>query len=91
MASMPALTPNVEKLFSFFQLCGNLKVICFLNSACWSSQLFCIHHLQHLRRTGWVNNDVKDPETVAGHMYRMAMMCMVFGTQDTAQQVDREK
>lgn len=34
--------------------------------------------VQHLKRTGWVNHGVKDPETVAGHMYRMAMMCFLF-------------
>ncbi|XP_014240065.2 HD domain-containing protein 2 [Cimex lectularius] len=30
--------------------------------------------LKHLKRTGWVLRNVKDPETVASHMYRMAMM-----------------
>lgn len=29
---------------------------------------------QHLKRTGWVIRNVDDCETVAGHMYRMAMM-----------------
>jgi putative hydrolase of HD superfamily len=32
---------------------------------------------QHLKRQGWVIKDVKEPETVAGHMYRMAVMSMV--------------
>ncbi len=38
---------------------------------------------QHLKRTGWVNHGVRDPETVAGHMYRMAMMCFLFGDEKT--------
>ncbi|ODN01058.1 HD domain-containing protein 2 [Orchesella cincta] len=29
---------------------------------------------QHLDRTGWVRKGVTKPETVAGHMYRMAIM-----------------
>lgn len=29
--------------------------------------------LKHLPRTGWVNNNIPVPETVSGHMYRMAM------------------
>ena len=35
---------------------------------------------KHLKRTGWVDNSVTDPETVAGHMYRMAMMAFLFGS-----------
>ena len=30
--------------------------------------------LQRLRRTGWVRCGVREPETVAGHMFRMAFM-----------------
>lgn len=30
--------------------------------------------LQHMKRAGWVLRDVKDCETVAGHMYRMSIM-----------------
>ncbi|BFZ21150.1 hypothetical protein BsWGS_24189 [Bradybaena similaris] len=33
-----------------------------------------IGQLKRVKRTGWVRNKVKDPETVAEHMYRMAMM-----------------
>ena len=33
-----------------------------------------ISKLQRLRRTGWVRCGVREPETVAGHMYRMGMM-----------------
>ncbi|CAG0891646.1 unnamed protein product [Darwinula stevensoni] len=33
--------------------------------------------LKALRRTGWVKNGIENPETVAGHMYRMGVMSMV--------------
>jgi len=33
-----------------------------------------ISKLKHLDRTGWVQMGVKKPESVAGHMYRMAVM-----------------
>ena len=33
-----------------------------------------ISKLQKLQRTGWVRCGVREPETVASHMYRMAMM-----------------
>uniref|UniRef100_A0A0N5AS02 5'-deoxynucleotidase HDDC2 n=1 Tax=Syphacia muris TaxID=451379 RepID=A0A0N5AS02_9BILA len=35
-----------------------------------------IDNLKHLRRTGWVRIGVPDPETVASHMYRMAILAM---------------
>jgi len=31
--------------------------------------------LKTLKRTGWVDNEVSLPESVADHMYRMTMMC----------------
>ena len=37
--------------------------------------------IQHLKRTGWVVHGVHEPETVSGHMYRMAMMAFLFGGQ----------
>ncbi|XP_037075015.1 5'-deoxynucleotidase HDDC2-like isoform X1 [Pollicipes pollicipes] len=33
--------------------------------------------LKHLKRTGWVRRQVTEPETVAGHMYRMSVMALV--------------
>jgi hypothetical protein len=30
--------------------------------------------LKHLRRTGWVRCNVDQPETIASHMYRMAVL-----------------
>ena len=37
-----------------------------------------ISDLTRLKRTGWVRSGVRDPETVAGHMFRMAVMAMLF-------------
>ena len=36
-----------------------------------------ISDLTRLKRTGWVKSGVRDPERVAGHMYRMGVMAMV--------------
>ncbi|KAI5749769.1 hypothetical protein M8J76_010098 [Diaphorina citri] len=33
-----------------------------------------IGKLKHIKRTGWVLRNVNDPETISGHMYRMAVM-----------------
>lgn len=47
---------------------------------------FCI---KHIKRTGWVLRNVKDCETVAGHMYRMSIMTFLLeGNQDG---LDRSK
>ena len=37
-----------------------------------------ISDLTRLRRTGWVRSGVRNPETVSGHMYRMAVISMLF-------------
>lgn len=38
--------------------------------------------LKHLRRTGWVLRSVSQPETVSGHMYRMALAAMMLDSTD---------
>ncbi|KAK9505970.1 hypothetical protein O3M35_009923 [Rhynocoris fuscipes] len=38
--------------------------------------------LKHLPRKGWVLKNIKEPETVAGHMYRMAMMTFLLNDAD---------
>uniref|UniRef100_F1LCH7 5'-deoxynucleotidase HDDC2 n=1 Tax=Ascaris suum TaxID=6253 RepID=F1LCH7_ASCSU len=38
--------------------------------------------LKHLKRTGWVRRNVPEPETVASHMYRMAMLAMTLQDDD---------
>lgn len=40
------------------------------------SLLKVLDNLKHLKRTGWVHFQVPEPETVAGHMYRMALLAM---------------
>jgi putative hydrolase of HD superfamily len=37
-----------------------------------------ISDLIRLKRTGWVQSGIRDPERVAGHMFRMAVMAMLF-------------
>ena len=32
-----------------------------------------ISRLKHIPRRGWVLNQIPEPETIAGHMYRMAL------------------
>jgi len=41
------------------------------------SFLLKVSELTRLQRTGWVRFGVRDPETVAGHMFRMAVMAML--------------
>jgi len=43
-----------------------------------------ISRLQKLRRTGWVRCGVREPETVAGHMFRMGIMGMLVGGSEAA-------
>jgi len=40
--------------------------------------LLRISSLIHLKRTGWVDNKIRDPERVAGHMFRMGVMAAFF-------------
>ncbi|KAM6579686.1 hypothetical protein CsatA_003460 [Cannabis sativa] len=35
------------------------------------------HRLKTTKRAGWVKRDVKDPESVADHMYRMGVMALI--------------
>lgn len=44
------------------------------------NMLIFLHILQQLkktRRTGWINYDVEDPESIADHMYRMGIISML--------------
>uniref|UniRef100_A0A0K0DB92 5'-deoxynucleotidase HDDC2 n=1 Tax=Angiostrongylus cantonensis TaxID=6313 RepID=A0A0K0DB92_ANGCA len=38
--------------------------------------LSALDSLKHLKRTGWIKMGVPEPETVACHMYRMAVLAM---------------
>ncbi|KAI3696199.1 hypothetical protein L1987_79209 [Smallanthus sonchifolius] len=50
-----------------------------------SSSSFCIdfltlcRSLKTTKRKGWVNHGIKGPESIADHMYRMALMALVVG------------
>ncbi|KAM4125742.1 hypothetical protein ACB094_01G333300 [Castanea mollissima] len=35
------------------------------------------HRLKTTKRAGWVKRDVKDPESIADHMYRMGLMALI--------------
>lgn len=35
--------------------------------------------MQTTKRTGWVNHGVKESESIADHMYRMAVMAIISG------------
>lgn len=41
-----------------------------------------IDNLKHLVRTGWQHYNVPCPETVSGHMYRMAILAMTLSEED---------
>lgn len=41
-----------------------------------------IGRLKHMKRTGWVIRNIPDPETIAGHMYRMAMLSFLVDSED---------
>ncbi|KAK4332434.1 5'-deoxynucleotidase YGK1 [Rhodotorula toruloides] len=48
---------------------------------CQEGVLGFFHTLERLKtnkRTGWVNNGIENAESIADHMYRMAMMCLAF-------------
>ncbi|XP_053972809.1 5'-deoxynucleotidase HDDC2 isoform X2 [Hylaeus anthracinus] len=43
--------------------------------------------LKHMKRTGWVIRNISDPETIAGHMYRMAMLSFLVDNKDNLDKV----
>ncbi|KAF6019444.1 ADK1 [Bugula neritina] len=45
--------------------------------------LTMVGKLKHLKRTGWVKNEVNEPECVASHMYRMSIMGMLIPQDST--------
>uniref|UniRef100_A0A2N9EMH3 5'-deoxynucleotidase n=1 Tax=Fagus sylvatica TaxID=28930 RepID=A0A2N9EMH3_FAGSY len=50
--------------------------------------LLLCHRLKTTKRTGWIRRDIKDPESIADHMYRMGLMALI--TSDIPG-VDRDK
>ncbi|KAM0019825.1 putative HD/PDEase domain, 5'-deoxynucleotidase YfbR/HDDC2 [Helianthus debilis subsp. tardiflorus] len=47
-------------------------------SSCIDFLTLC-HSLKTTKRKGWVNHDIKGPESIADHMYRMAIMALIVG------------
>ncbi|BGP12857.1 hypothetical protein JCM10213_000382 [Rhodosporidiobolus nylandii] len=48
---------------------------------CQEGVLGFFHTLERVKtnkRTGWVNQGIDKPESIADHMYRMAMMCLAY-------------
>uniref|UniRef100_A0AC35F655 5'-deoxynucleotidase HDDC2 n=1 Tax=Panagrolaimus sp. PS1159 TaxID=55785 RepID=A0AC35F655_9BILA len=45
--------------------------------------LSTLDSLKHLVRTGWIHFKVPTPETVSGHMYRMAILAMALAGEDS--------
>lgn len=43
-----------------------------------------------MKRTGWVLKNVPDPETIAGHMYRMAMFSFLVDKNENLDKVKYE-
>ena|SRR3989344_5153051 len=39
--------------------------------------IFDVGKLKETKRTGWIVQGIKNPESVAEHTYRVAMICMV--------------
>lgn len=37
------------------------------------------HRLKSTKRKGWINHGIKGPESIADHMYRMALMALIVG------------
>ncbi|KAG1368052.1 putative HD domain-containing protein 2 [Cocos nucifera] len=37
------------------------------------------HRLKTTKRKGWINHGIKGPESIADHMYRMALMALIAG------------
>lgn len=46
--------------------------------------------LKHLERTGWIQKNIKNPETVASHSYQMALMALYL-SKDYSNQYDFNK
>ncbi len=51
------------------------------STAHWSNwaSLICNAYNQVTKRTGWIRCNVKGPESIADHMYRMGMMSLIAG------------
>lgn len=66
-------TVSVKNSWSKMQDSSNQNILSFLEH---------VGRLKHLPRTGWVLEKVNKPESVAGHMYRMAVMSFLLDRND---------
>ncbi|XP_063993825.1 5'-deoxynucleotidase HDDC2 isoform X1 [Diachasmimorpha longicaudata] len=41
-----------------------------------------VGRLKHMKRTGWLRFGIDDAETIAGHMYRMAVLALLVDTEE---------
>ncbi|KAF9613171.1 hypothetical protein IFM89_005942 [Coptis chinensis] len=70
-----------------------LKLILKMSSSTQSTSsaidfLTLCHSLKVTKRTGWVRKEIKNPESIADHMYRMALMALISADMPA---VDRHK
>ena len=76
---MSARTPSVLQQYRDFPDFNPIDIMDAVNSRLDASPLPFLHQvevLKHLPRTGWLRM-IKTPESVAAHMYRMAIMAML--------------
>lgn len=50
-----------------------------------------VGNLKQQKRTGWVMRNVNDPESIAGHMYRMSIMPLLLSKEVGNTSLDTEK
>ena len=91
MATKPLTLPvNAQKALNFFTTVGELSDRMELEAFYWLSVLILSillflflskGKLKTLKRTGWVNNSVFEPESVADHMYAENMV--IFSVPDS--------
>lgn len=50
-----------------------------------------VESLKYQKRTGWVNLEIRDPESIADHMYRMSIIAMGINADNYEETVDLSK
>jgi len=46
-----------------------------------------VNKLKHIKLTGWVEREIKNPESVADHSFMVALLCILLGNR----KINREK
>jgi putative hydrolase of HD superfamily len=83
--------PN-DEIMSKFGNCQKFQPIILRKMSTATSVLQFLRivgNLKKLKRTGWVNNHVHEPETVASHMYRMAIISMITPHKDSTIDINK--